>query len=232
MIGLILMILYLSKLNIEGWLNGSYHLLAEVQHFSTIIMILLLLISSNIGYMVGNPNAVDIILHLLTTTMPYWAVNSTITMYSTLIAKDNVSLFINVSLIIMTLLLPLYLLCRKNFLVIQLINNNISINVNTNANGGGKLLIFGVWLFVQIRWSVQQFMAILSKVNIEAMLCADNMKIITNHLPDIPSYRTHLSILILSLGFVAMKLYNQIATDLHKFYDKKKIIIKSNTKKT
>ena len=64
------------------------------------------------------------------------------------------------------------------------------------------------------------------------MLCPDNMKSITKYLPNTPSYRTHLSILILSLGFLATKIYNQIATELYKFYDKKKILIKSHIKRT
>lgn len=230
-----LLLLYVSKLYLDGFLNGSYHVLAEAQHFMIIIMILLLLISSNTGYSVPSPNFADTALQLLTTTMPYWAVNSIFNIYctiNTLAIKDDMSLLINTLLMVVIVLLPLYLLCRKNFLLTQLVNNNITTNVNTKNSGGGKLQIFGVWLFIQIRWTVQQFIAIFSMTNVEAMLCPDSMIIITNQLPAIPSYRTHLSLLILSIGFIASKIYYRIATDIYKYYDSKKSIVKSNINKT
>jgi hypothetical protein len=195
-------------------------------------MILLLLISSNNGTLSSNPNIADTALHLLATTMPYWTVNTIVNMYCTSTIKNNISLAINFLLILIVISLPLYLLCRKNFLVIQLINNNISTNNNSRPSGGGKLLIFGAWLHVQLRWTVQQFLAIYWMMNVEAMLCADKMKSLTDHLPETPSYRTHLSILILSIGFFVSKIYNYIATNIFKHFDQKKIIMKSNIKQT
>lgn len=195
-------------------------------------MIVLLLISSNNGTLSSNPNISDVALHLLSTTMPYWTINIIANMYCSDTSKDNISLSINFLLTFMLIVLPIYLLCRKQFLVIQLINNNITTNVNSRSSGGGKLLIFGAWLHIQLRWTVQQFLAIYWMTNVESMLCPAKMTMLTDHLPGIPSYRTHLSILILSTGFFASRIYIYIATDIFKHYDKNKIIMKSNIKQT
>lgn len=219
-IGLLLLLVYSSKLQIEGWLDGSYYNLVETQHFCTILMIVLLLISSNSGRLEARPNAADITLQLVSTISPYWSVNSILNIYSSLPMKggDEISQFVNVLHMVIMMILPLYLLCRKHFLVIQIIRSN------------GHLLIFGAWLHAQLRWTVQQFLAIYWMTNIEAMLCPDKMMAIINHLPRIPSYRTHLYILILGLGFLSSKVYNHIANDMSKVFESTKVVTKSSIK--
>ena len=220
--GMMLLLLYLSKRQVDGleWSQESYYNLVETQHFCTILMIILLLISSNSGRLDPRPNAADIILQLLSTIMPYWAVNSVLNTYSALrVGADQISLLISIFYMVILMILPLYLLCRKHFIVMQIINND-----------GGRLLIFGAWLHAQLRWTVQQFLAIYWMTNIEAMLCPDKMMAITSQLPRIPSYRTHLYILILGLGFVSSKIYNHIATHMSKVFESKKEVRKLNIK--